>query len=71
MSRRDNDAAVFATYDQAMADIRAATAGADLDPRVRRRRVAVLGPLGLPAHDRGTTATRSLLRERIDGATGE
>jgi hypothetical protein len=69
-----DSAAVFATYDQAIADIHAATAGADLD--------RTFGDTGSPCSVRWVylhmieeyarhNGHADLLRERIDGATGE
>jgi uncharacterized damage-inducible protein DinB len=66
--------AVFAAFDQAIADIRAATAGADLD--------RTFGDVGSPCSVRWVylhmieeyarhNGHADLLRERIDGATGE
>jgi uncharacterized damage-inducible protein DinB len=45
--------AVFATYEQTIAEIRAATADADLDATFTQGQLAVLGPVGVPPHDRG------------------
>jgi len=66
--------AVFATYDQAVADIRAATAGADLDRKFDDGgspcsvRWVYLHMIEEYARHNGHA---DLLRERIDGVTGD